>query len=365
MNNNTVAELFNVRSHNPSFFSVKESAVYKGPLLDFCIPVNLHFPPPQMVQRIGERLPEILRYYPDYAEVHAKHIAEIAGVPPECIVPANGSTEVITRLCHLTRGPILTPIPTFSRWTDLPNELGIPLHTIKHDVRRNFRLEIAELVLRVTELDVRMLVISNPNNPTGAWFEAGEIEELVLSLPQVEMIVIDESFLDFSGLESAVTLIPRAKNLVVVKSLGKSLGWHGVRLGYAAMNSRAADLLRSQLPFWNVNGLAAYILKTLSEFKDEFRQSLVLAAQDRTYMMNQLKRVPRLRVFSSNTNFLYVELPVNVPGRKLRDRLLEQYGLMVRECSNKIGSSEQYLRLAVQTREAVDLLVQALRCELQ
>jgi len=365
MNNNTVAELFNVRSHNPSFFSVKESAVYKGPLLDFCIPVNLHFPPPRMVQGISERLPEILRYYPDYAEVHAKHIAEIAGVPPECIVPANGSTEVITRLCHMTRGPILTPIPTFSRWTDLPNELGIPLHTIKHDVRRNFRLEIAELVLRVTELDVRMLVISNPNNPTGAWFEAGEIEELVLSLPQVEMIVIDESFLDFSGLESAVTLIPRAKNLVVVKSLGKSLGWHGVRLGYAATNSQAADLLRSQLPFWNVNGLAAYILKTLSEFKDEFRQSLALAAQDRTYMMDQLKRVPRLGVFSSNANFLYVELPANVPGRKLRDRLLEQYGLMVRECSNKIGSSEQYLRLAVQTKDAVDLLVQALRGELQ
>ena len=109
MSNTTVADLFNVRSHNPSFFSVKESAACKGPLLDFCIPVNLHFPPPQMVQRIIQRLPEILRYYPDYAEVHAKHIGEIAGVPPDCIVPANGSTEIITRLCHLTRGPILTP----------------------------------------------------------------------------------------------------------------------------------------------------------------------------------------------------------------------------------------------------------------
>jgi len=309
-------------------------------------------------------LPEILRYYPDYADVHAKHIAEIAVVPPECIVPANGSTEIITRLCHLTRGPILTPIPTFSRWTDLPNELGIPLHTIKHDVRRNFRLEVGELISRVHELDVRMLVISNPNNPTGAWFEAGEIEELVLSLPQVELIVIDESFLDFAGLESAVNLIPRAQNLVVVKSLGKSLGWHGVRLGYAAMNSRAAESLRSQLPFWNVNGLAAYILKTLSEFKDEFVQSLALVARDRTYMLNQLEPIPGLRVFSSKANFLYVELPRAVSGRKLRDRLLEQYGLMVRECSNKIGSSEQYLRLAVQTKEAVDLLAQALSREL-
>jgi histidinol-phosphate/aromatic aminotransferase/cobyric acid decarboxylase-like protein len=358
------AELFNIRSHNPSFFSVKESAVYKGPLLDFCIPVNLHFPPPQMVQRISERLPEILRYYPDYAEVHAKHIGEIAGVPAKYIVPANGSTEIITRLCHLTRGPILTPIPTFSRWTDLPEDLGVPLHTCKADVGTNFRLDVAEIVSRVNELAVKMLVISNPNNPTGAWFEAEEIEELVLRLPQVERIVIDESFLDFSDLESAVSLIPRAQNLVVIKSLGKSLGWHGVRLGYAATNSQAAGLLRSQLPIWNVNGLAAYILKSVSEFKDEFLQSLALVKQDRMYMLAQLERTPGLRVFPSQANFLYVELPANVSGRRLRDQLLKQYGLMVRECSNKIGSSERYLRLAVQTREAVDLLVQALTREL-
>jgi histidinol-phosphate/aromatic aminotransferase/cobyric acid decarboxylase-like protein len=209
-----------------------------------------------------------------------------------------------------------------------------------------------------------MLVISNPNNPTGAWFEAAGIQELVLSLPEVELIVIDESFLDFADLESAVKLIPRAENLVVVKSLGKSLGWHGVRLGYAAMNSRAAERLRSELPFWNVNGLAAYILKTLSEFKDEFRQSLALVAEDRTYMLKRLERIPGLRVFPSRANFVYVELPADVPGRELRDRLLQEYGLMVRECSNKIGSSEQYLRLAVQTKEAVDLLVQALTREI-
>jgi histidinol-phosphate/aromatic aminotransferase/cobyric acid decarboxylase-like protein len=362
--NNNVADLFNVRSHNPSFFSVKESAVYNGPLVDFCIPVNLHFPPAQLVQRISEHLPEILRYYPDYAEVHAKHIGEIAGVCPDYIVPANGSTEIITRLCHLTRGPILTPIPTFSRWTDLPKELGVPLHTITADGRKDFRLDVGEIVTRVAELSVKMLVISNPNNPTGAWFEADEIAELVLRLPQVEQIVIDESFLDFAGVESAVTLIPKAKNLVVVKSLGKSFGWHGVRLGYAATNPRAAELLRSQLPFWNVNGLAAYILKSVTEFKDEFRQSLALVEDDRAYMLLQLKKIAGLRVFPSRANFLYVELPAQIPGRQLRDRLLKEYGLMVRECSNKIGSSERYLRLAVHTKEAVDRLIAAFVTEL-
>lgn len=361
---NTAADLFNVRSHNPSFFSVKESAVYDGPLVDFCIPVNLHFPPPQMVQRISERLPEILRYYPDYAEVHAQHIGEIAGVSPEYIVPANGSTEIITRLCHLTSGPILTPIPTFSRWTDLPEELGIPLHTITPDINKNFRLNVDELVSRVADLKIKMLVISNPNNPTGAWFEAEEIEELVMRLPQVELIIIDESFLDFSGIQSAVELIPKAPNLVVVKSLGKSLGWHGVRLGYAATNPKTAELLTSELPFWNVNGLAAYILKSVTQFKDEFRQSLALVDADRRYMLRQLETIPGPRVFPSRANFLYVELPANVPGRELRDRLLKEHGLMVRECSNKIGSSERYLRLAVQTKSAVDLLTSTLIHEL-
>lgn len=103
---------------------------------------------------------------------------------------------------------------------------------------------------------------------------------------------------------------------------------------------------------------------TLPELKDEFLQSLALVAKDRTYMWNQLKRIPGLRVFPSKANFLYVELPPNVPGKKLRDRLLKRYGVMVRECSNKLGSSEQYLRLAVQTKEAVDLLIQTLRGEL-
>src|SRR4029453_16069599 len=102
---------------------------------------------------------------------------------------------------------------------------------------------------------------------------------------------------------------------------------------------------------------------TVSEFKDEFLQSLALVAKDRTYMLNQLEEIPGLRVFPSKANFLYLELPPNVRGRKLRDRLLEQYGLMVRECSNKIGSSEQYLRLAVQTKETVDFLPEALARE--
>ena len=365
MSTRDVGELFNVRSHNPSFFAVQQTVASPRQLLDFCIPVNLHFPPPEMLTLVRENLPEILRYYPDYAAVHQRHLQEITGLPAETIVPCNGSTEIITRLCHTAKTPIVTSVPTFSRWTDLPEELGAPLHTIHRSRDKKFRLETEEIVQFVRAVGAATLVISNPNNPTGAWLTHTEIRRLVESLADLDAVIIDESFIDFSNLRSVACDVCNHPNLIVVKSLGKSLGWHGVRLGYAATEPGRARTLRESLPFWNVNGLAAYVLKTVTQFKEMYRASFARVSLDRDYMSEKLCRIPGLTVFPSKANFLFVELPPSVSGKKLRDRLLVQHGIMVRECSNKVGSSEQYLRLAVQTNEAVDVLVAALRVELE
>lgn len=364
MSNDEVANLFNARSHNPSYFAVKQSDAYKGELLDFCIPVNLHFPPAALVEMIRNDLGEILRYYPDYAEVHQQHIGEMTGLAPETLVPCNGSTEIITLLCQEAEGPVVTSVPTFSRWTDLPLELHIPLHTILRKRENAFRLEVDEVVRRVRETRARTLVISNPNNPTGAWLTLDEVKALASALYDLNAVIVDESFIDFSDLETTARYAADTPNLVVVKSMGKSLGWHGVRLGYAAAEPRRAKALRNRLPFWNINGLAAYVLKSVTHFKAEYRASFARVAEDRAYMTDRLKSVPGLTVYPSRANFLFIELPEGMSGKALRDRLLKNYGVMVRECSNKIGSTEQYLRVAVQCKDAVDVLVPALRDEL-
>lgn len=363
MSNQEIAHLFHVRSHNPSFFAVKDSAAYKGELLDFCIPVNLHFPPAALVEMIHEHLGEILRYYPDYAEVHQQHIGEMGGLAPETIVPGNGSTEIITMLCRESRGPIVTSVPTFSRWTDLPEELQAPLYTIQRRPEDAFRLEVDEIVRRVREVDAHTLVISNPNNPTGAWLYLQEIKKLASALEDLDAVIVDESFIDFSDLETAAMFAAQTPNLVVVKSMGKSLGWHGVRLGYAVTEPRRAQAMRNRLPFWNINGLAAFVLRNVTRFKQEYRESFLRVAEDRIYMTEQLSAVSGLTIYPSKANFLFVQLPEQISGRRLRDRLLQNYGLMVRECSNKIGSSERFLRLAVQRKAAVDSLVVALQSE--
>lgn len=365
MSNETIRNLFNVRSHNPSFFAVKDSVAYKGELLDFCIPVNLHFPPAALVEMIQEHFGEILRYYPDYAEVHQQHIGELNGLAPETIVPCNGSTEIITMLCRESRGPIVTSVPTFSRWTDLPEELHVPLYTIQRRRENEFRLEVDEIVRRVREVHANTLVISNPNNPTGAWLHLEEVKRLAGALRDLDAVIVDESFIDFSDLETAAAFAAHTPNLVVVKSMGKSLGWHGVRLGYAATEPGRALAMLRWLPYWNINGLAAFVLKNVTRFKREYYESFVKIAADRVYMNERLSTVTGLKIYPSKANFLFVELPDGMSGRQLRDRLLKNYGLMVRECSNKIGSSEQYLRLAVQGKVAVDSLVAALGVELE
>jgi threonine-phosphate decarboxylase len=299
--------------------------------------------------------------------MHQQHIGEMTGLAPETIVPVNGSTEIITRLCQQAKGPIVTSVPTFSRWTDLPEELHLPLHTLLRKRVNSFRLEVDEIVERVREVGAPTLVISNPNNPTGAWLTLDEVKALAQSLPDLDAVIIDESFIDFAdlpGVRSAAGSVTEIPNLIVVKSMGKSLGWHGVRLGYAVAGPKRARKLRALQPFWNINGLAAYVLKTVTRFKQEYRESFALVAEDRGYMAERLATVPGIVVYPSQANFIFVELPDGVSGRALRDRLLKYHGLLVRECSNKIGATEQQLRLAVQTTAALDTLVTALCDEL-
>lgn len=222
---------------------------------------------------------------------------------------------------------------------------------------------MAELVAEVQARQATRLVLCNPNNPTGAWFTQGEILQLLRALAHLEAIVIDESFIDFSTLSSAAPLALDGGNLVVVKSLGKSLGWHGVRLGYAVAGRDVASALRAQLPWWNVNGVAAFVLHqlgTCASARAAYAASFARIAEDRRSFAQRLQQVPGLTVFPSQANFLYVELPSGVSGRVLRAELLNRYGLFVRECGNKMGSSEAYLRLAVLPPEACERLTSAL-----
>ena len=102
------ADLFATAAHNPSFHAIRAQGGHAGELLDFCVPVNAYFPPAALMEQLRAHLPEIVKYYPDYADVHQDCVAALTGLPAENIVVGNGSTELITSVCRDLKGPIVT-----------------------------------------------------------------------------------------------------------------------------------------------------------------------------------------------------------------------------------------------------------------
>lgn len=339
--------LFETDAHNPAFASVSALLDGSGKPLDFCVPVNRHFPPAELMEDIRENLHDIVKYYPEYAETHQQCISSLTGVPASRIVVANGSTELITLLCREAQAPMASCVPTFGQWTDLPGRSGVALHLLQRDPANRHELYVEDIISQVRSQGVRTLVLCNPNNPTGAVIAADGIRQLLHELQDLSTIVLDESFIDYSTESSAEHLVTRWQNLVVVKSLGKSLGWHGLRLGYAVAHEERAATLRNSLPCWNINGLAAFVLQRISGMGAELAASFARTRQDRQEFERQLSGIDKLTMYPSAANFLFARLQPGVSGKWLRDRLLEEHGCFIRECSNKVGSSEQYLRLAV------------------
>jgi hypothetical protein len=148
--------------------------------------------------------------------------------------------------------------------------------------------------------------------------------------------------------------------VIVLRSLGKNFGLHGVRFGYLVSNPTLAGKVRSALPKWNLNSFAETVVFMLKEHRQEYAESLQQARRDRQEMTWRLSQLPGMTVYPSQGNFLYVRLPEGVDGSLLRDRLLAEHGVLVRECSNKVGSSSRFLRLVVRPQEDVLRLMQAM-----
>ncbi|GAB2591379.1 hypothetical protein GCM10027168_25860 [Streptomyces capparidis] len=357
--------LLHTAAHSPSWASLNRSAPdTRADRVDFCIPCNPYFPPPEMFARLRGDLESILTYYPSDNETVTAELCAALGLHPQTVVMGNGSTELITWIDHLlVRESLAVPIPTFGRWTDQPLETGKRVDMFRLREDQDFALDCDGFVRFVRRRGSRAAVISNPNNPDGGFLTRQKVLWLLDELSDLDLVVVDESFIDFVDAEAAPSVADEAAirhNVIVLKSLGKNFGLHGVRFGYLVANPALASRVRAALPKWNLNALAETVVFMLKEYGHQYRQSLALLARDRADMALALAAVPGLVVFASQGNFLLVKLPDGADGGRLRDYLLAEHGVLVRECGNKLGSSSGFLRLVVRPYPDVERLMRGL-----
>ena len=362
--------LFTRSAHNPSFFSIARSlGPTPLPLLDFCVPCNPYFPTPAMFASWANRLEETLKYYPSDSKIIGDALSETLGIDADSVVLANGSTELITWLDHLfITESLATPVPTFGRWTDQSKETGKRVFHFAMDEADDFRFHPDGFLRFVEQSGARAAVICNPNNPTGEYVAKERMLTLLDGLAHLDLVVVDESFIDFVSAQTNPSLADEAmkrKNVVVLKSLGKNFGLHGLRFGYAVSNPTLIHKLRRNLPHWNINSLAESVLFSIKDHLTAYRASLTRILSDRSFMEEKLRSLSSLRVFPSQANFTLVRLRASADAIACRNYLLTEHGVFVRECGNKAGMGEGYLRFANRPADDVARLLEGLACFLE
>jgi histidinol-phosphate/aromatic aminotransferase/cobyric acid decarboxylase-like protein len=213
------------------------------------------------------------------------------------------------------------------------------------------------------------VVLINPNNPDGSYLAKAELSRLLAQLEDVETVIIDESFLHFAVESPAMErvcysdLALRHPNVVLIKSMSKDFGVAGIRAGYAVMPpARVMELLRTGY-LWNSNGLAEYFFRLVvrPEFQARYeraRQSYLLGRQE---LFEELRTLPRLRVYPSNANFFLVEFLDGSRASDVVTKLLVNDGIYTRGCGDKLGLSGEVIRLAVKDQRENRALTAALR----
>jgi histidinol-phosphate/aromatic aminotransferase/cobyric acid decarboxylase-like protein len=230
--------------------------------------------------------------------------------------------------------------------------------------RDNFRLDLEDYVRFIRTRGSRVAVVCNVNNPDGGYLARRDVIRFMDALDDLDMVVVDESFIDFSDAEPYPSVGADAAirpNVVVLKSLGKNFGLHGIRFGYLVANPAIAGRIAKALPKWNLNALAEKVVYMIADYEAEYEQSLRLLSRDRREMGDALARIPGLTVFPSQGNFILVKLPISWSGVELRDFLVARHGVYIRECGNKLGMTSQFSRLVVRPMEDAARLIEGMQ----
>jgi histidinol-phosphate/aromatic aminotransferase/cobyric acid decarboxylase-like protein len=356
--------VFGQAAHSPSMFELGRK-LGEQEVVDFCIPCNPYFPTPEMFDELAANLESVLKFYPSDSGTIAGHLAQVLGLNPATIAMSNGSTELITWMDHLwITESMAVPVPTFGRWTDQSMETGKRVDMFLLREEDGFALDVDAYVRFIRARGSRVAVVCNPNNPDGGYLPRREVLRLLDELSDLDLVVVDESFIDFMDAEPDGSVARDATirpNVVVLKSLGKNFGLHGIRFGYLVANPALARRMAAVLPKWNLNSLAETVVFMLRDHESAYRDSLTQLSEDRYRMAVELGRLSMLQVYPSQANFFLVKLADGLDGTELRDYLLAEHRVFVRECGNKLGMTSQYLRLVVRPEPDVQRLVTGLR----
>ena len=336
-------------------------------LIDFCYLVNPYYPPKRLTDELKANFDTLLTEYPSGMKVNSLLAAKNFGVHQENILVGNGAAELIKSLMGFLDGKTGFIRPTFDEY---PNRYERVDSVDFIPDNRDYSYTADDLMEFFDDKGINNLMVVNPDNPSGNYIHKEDLLKLIEWTKKKNInLTIDESFADFAE-EPNNTLIEQKilKNnphLNVMKSISKSYGVPGLRLGVLASgNTELISRMKKDVAIWNINSFGEFFMQIEEKYREDYIAGLSKLVEERKRFQKELSNIPGIRVIPSQANYIMVELSQDISPKDLLKSLLINYNLLIKELTTKTNG-RNYLRLAVRDARDNNLLISALKTEME
>ena len=335
-------------------------------LLDYCYLVNPYFPSPRMISEFTMNFPTLLAEYPSGQNIQNLLAAKMSGGRPEYFLAGNGASELIKGLLKELNGPVGIHIPTFDEYTACARPGSVVEY---RSPEGSFDYSAAGIFEFVVLNKIKTYILINPDNPSGHLLPRTDILDLLDRLRAIgARLLVDESFADFiDGTEGHSFLdlptLDKYKNLIVMKSISKSYGVPGLRLGILA--SSDTELLaktRANQSIWNINSFAESFMQIIDKYKNDFRAACRSIGEERDRLFAGLAGIRFLDPLPSKANYILCRVGGAWTSSRLAEELLREKWIFIKDLAGKKGFEKgSFIRLTVRDQADDDVLLGALR----
>lgn len=335
-------------------------------MLDYCYLVNPYFPPKTLVNEMKSNFATLMESYPSGDKQQSLLAGKIFNVKPEHIVVGNGAAELIASISELKNSKIVVPYPTFNEY---PERFGdnnvIWMHVNKDD----FSYTTDEVIKTVKDNNADTVLLINPENPSGHYFVKEDVLSLAAQLKAMDKtLILDESFADFAKADIRFTfitedLLNEYPNVIVIKSISKSYGVPGFRLGVLASSDEALiTKVQKNTSIWNINSYGEFFLQIFDKYKKLYSAGCDKIVAERERFVEELSKIDGITVYPSQANYVLCKLIGKISSQDLAVRLLDNHNILIKDLSGKKGFEQgNYIRLAVRSSKDNDFLLDALK----
>ena len=334
-------------------------------LLDFCYLVNPFFPTAQMKKEMKACFDTLLTEYPSGMYVNSLLAAKYFNIKQDYVVVGNGAAELIKSMMEMSNGKIGIIYPTFEEY---PNRLAkdrvVPFLSDKTDYAYNAQ----DLMDFYENKELSHLLLINPDNPSGNFIPTHEVITLAKWCKKKEIhLIVDESFVDFSEgfLDNSLLhdeILEAYTNLTVIKSISKSYGVPGLRLGIlASSDTKMINHIKKDVSIWNINSFGEYYMQIFGKYAKDYIVACKEFIKERERFQKEMEKIPFIRVVPSQANYFMIEIIDRYTPEELSKLLLKRFNILIKSCNSKHGlENKNYIRIAVRCKNDNDALLRAL-----